>query len=41
MNFPRSDHGICYCNGAIYVVGGYSEKDENSSINYFEKFDFD
>ena len=25
MSIPRSSHGICYVNGSIYVVGGFTD----------------
>lgn len=36
MSVPRSSHGICYCNNAIYVVGGFT--DNQKMTNTCERY---
>lgn len=38
MYYPRSNHGIAFCNGSIFVVGG-STNEGNSYLDKCERFD--
>jgi hypothetical protein len=40
MVYPRSNHGICYSQEALYVVGGSSNDEEDVALDRCEKFDF-